>query len=148
MASTDTIPDAPARELVLFRVAGRVHGIDLHTIREIIPARRTTRLPGAPDYVAGLMNVRGTIVTVIDLGAHLASAPVGSGAQVILVEEGARLVGIAVDEVTEVLRLEPSQVEPAPPEQTEGGVVAGLGHSGDSVVILLDIRAIIQHVLL
>ena len=142
------MPDAPARELVLFRVAGRIHGIDLHTIREVIPARRTTRLPGAPDFVAGLMNVRGTIVTVIDLGAHLASAPVGSGAQVVLVEEGAKLVGIAVDEVLEVRRLDASQVEPAPPEQTEGGVVAGLGHSGDSVVILLDIRAIIQHVLL
>ena len=133
---------------MLFRVAGRIHGIDLHAIREIIPARRTTRLPGAPDYVAGLMNVRGTVVTVIDLGAHLASSPVAANAQVILVEDGARLVGIAVDEVTEVLRLPPEQVEPAPPEQAEDGVVAGLGHSGDSVVILLDIRAIIQHVLL
>ncbi|HEU4565288.1 MAG TPA: chemotaxis protein CheW [Gemmatimonadaceae bacterium] len=148
MTSIAPIPDVELRQLVLFRLADGLHAIDLHHVREIIPLRRTTRLPGAPSYIAGLINVRGTIVTVLDLGARLGGRPVAGDASVVLVEERGKLVGVAVDEVLEVLRLAPADIEAPGAEHAATGVVSGLGHSGESIVILLDIHAIIQHVLL
>ncbi|HEU4641819.1 MAG TPA: chemotaxis protein CheW, partial [Gemmatimonadaceae bacterium] len=69
-------------------------------MREIIPFRRATRLPGAPPYVAGLMNVRGIIVTVLDIGVRLdATAPDRTTGSVMLIEHGTKVVGAAVDEV-------------------------------------------------
>src|SRR5688500_2346845 len=57
--------------LLLFVVSGRVYACAIDPVREIIPVRKATRLPGAPEYVCGLINLRGAIVTVIDLGARL-----------------------------------------------------------------------------
>ena len=95
-------PRAAARTL-LFRVADRVYGCDIDAVREIVPYRRATRLPGAPPYVQGLINLRGTIVTVLDLGTRLdlGRAPVREGS-IILATHGTRVVGVAVDEVMDV----------------------------------------------
>ena len=156
MDSTVLTTEETLRELVLFRLGTRTHAIDLHDIREIIPRRPATRIPGAPRYVAGLINVRGTIVTVIDLGARLASEPSNADGSVILVQHGQKLVGIAVDEVSQVVRLPHAEIDPVQGDMTtisgltgeHGGVVTGLGHSGDLIVIILDIHTIIKHVLL
>src|SRR5678815_3952238 len=71
LASTISVTETAVRQLVVFRLAGGSYGIELDAVREIIPFRRATRLPGAPAHVSGLVNVRGAIVTVIDLGAQL-----------------------------------------------------------------------------
>src|SRR5688572_32361602 len=70
LASTVPTLDVPVRRLVLFRLGDRLYGIDLGAVREILPVRRATRVPGAPAYIAGLINVRGTIVTVLDLASR------------------------------------------------------------------------------
>jgi purine-binding chemotaxis protein CheW len=150
LASTAPTPDVEIdlRQLVLFRLGDDLHALDLHDIREIIPLRRATRLPGAPDFVAGLINVRGTIVTVVDLALRLCGRSVAADGSVVLVEHGGKLVGVAVDEVLEVQRFRPDEIEPPGPEHGASGAVTGLGHSGGSIVLLLDVHAIIQHVLL
>ena len=126
-----------------------MYGIELGTVREILPFRRPTRLPGAPGYVAGLINVRGTIVTVVDLGARLDErTAVRHEGSVVLVDHQGRLVGLAVDEVMDVQVLEADRIEAAAGDAARGGSVRGLGHLGDQVVILLDIDTIIRHVLL
>jgi purine-binding chemotaxis protein CheW len=138
------------RTLVLCRLGEGTFGIDLLSIREIIPIRGSTRLPKAPDFVAGLMNVRGTIVTVMDLSRRLGGAGVAEDASVVLVEHGSKLVGVAVDEVTEVLRIHPDEIEPpggGEQGQVPLGAVTGVGHSGQSIVIILDIHSIIQQVM-
>jgi chemotaxis signal transduction protein len=133
---------------VLCQIGGSTYAVDLLSIREIIPIRGSTRLPKSPAYVAGLMNVRGIIVTVIDLSLRLGGPGVGSDASVVLVEYGQKLVGIAVDEVTEVLRLRPDEIDPPGPEHGPAGVITAVGHSGDTIVIILDIHTIIQQVML
>ncbi len=156
MDSTVLTTEDALRELVLFQLGQRTHAIDLYDIREIIPRRPATRIPGAAYDVAGLINVRGTIVTVIDLGARLNARPSNIDGSVILVQHGQKLVGIAVDEVSQVLRLSPAEIDPVQGDSASttglpsehGGVVNGLGHSGDSIVIILDIHTIIKHVLL
>lgn len=135
--------------MVLFRLAARIYGVDLEHVREIVPFRRATRLPGAPEFVCGLINLRGTVITVIDLGARLDGGPsVRTGGSVILVEQGAKIVGLAVDEALEVQYLADADLDATPSDGESGGAVRAVGRLGDTVVILLDAEEIVRQVLL
>jgi purine-binding chemotaxis protein CheW len=137
--------------LLLFGISGKVYGCAIDIVREIIPFRHTTRLPGAPPYVCGLINLRGTIVTVIDLGLRLAGTPVDRTlGSVILVEHGAKIVGLGVDELRDVQTVTDAQVEAGGGAAVEGasGLVAGLAHMNDGVVVMLDVQTIVRQVLL
>src|SRR6476646_8072876 len=118
LASTATPTDAPdtppvgTQRLLLFAVAGTVYGCDIGAVREIVPLRRTTRLPGAPAYVRGLVNLRGAIITVIDLAVRLAGGTTPGDGSVVLAEFGNKNVGLAVDEVRDVQVLAPHRFEP------------------------------------
>ena len=152
MASSQStiLEQLAAARTLLFRVAGDVYGCDIDTVREIIPYRRATRLPGAPPYVQGLINLRGTIVTVLDLGTRLdpTRPPMrDGGGSIILAEHGARVVGVAVDEVMDVQAIAEEQVEAAN-GNAAGGLVRGLGHLEDGVVVLIDIHMLVTQVLL
>jgi len=122
-----------------------VYGVDSTQIQEIIPFLRATRLPGAPVFVRGLINVRGTIVTVIDLGARLDSsrAPVVDGS-VLLARYRDRTVGLAVDEVPDVRGV----VVEEPPEGSTSDVVRGLSTVDARAVVILDLDAMMHRVLL
>jgi purine-binding chemotaxis protein CheW len=149
-SQTTILDQLAAARTLLFRVAGSVYGCDIDAVREIIPYRRATRLPGAPPHVQGLINLRGTIVTVLDLGSRLdpARPPLrDTGGSIILVEHGTHAVGVAVDEVMDV---QPIAEEPldAGSGDTRGGLVRGLGHLGDDVVVLIDIQMLVTQVLL
>lgn len=129
-----------------------MYGCDIDCVREIIPWRKGTRLPGAPAHVQGLVNLRGTIVTVLDLAARLEpDAPrpdeALAGRSIVLVEHGSRVVGAAVDEVMDVQGVVPEPVEEAS-GGARGGLVRGLGHLEGEVVVLLDIHMLITQVLL
>ena len=126
-----------------------MYGCAIGAVREIIPFRRTTRLPGAPGYVCGLINLRGAIVTVLDLGLRLGAAPVDRVAgSIIVVEHGSKCIGVGVDEVRDVQPLPSDQIEAASGDSARGGVVRGIGHLEDEIVILLDMQAIVRQVLL
>jgi purine-binding chemotaxis protein CheW len=149
LASTAPTFDVPVRRLVLFRLGDRLYGIDLEAVREILPVRRATRLPGSPAYVAGLINVRGTIVTVIDLGARLdGNSSLAADGSVMLVEHRQKIVGIAVAEVKDVMMLPAESIEHATEGDGADASIVGLGRMDDKVVIILDIHSIIKHVLL
>src|SRR3954470_15410914 len=103
--STTSTPDLVASPTLLFRAGGgaTLYGCDIRDTQEIIPLRKLTRLPGAPPYVRGLMNVRGTIVTVLDLGARLdPSRGQTQDGSILLVRQRERLVGLIVEEVADV----------------------------------------------
>ena len=148
MASTETpVESRAAARTLLFRVAGKVYGCDIEAVREIIPYRRATRLPGAPPFVQGLINLRGTIVTVLDLGTRLdPTRPAVRDGSIILATHGSRVVGVAVDEVMDVQAIEEEHVE------SHGGardaLIRGLGHLEDGVVVLVDIHTLVTQVLL
>ena len=149
MAFSGTTADAiSAARTLLFRVADRVYGCDIEAVREIIPYRRATRLPGAPRYVQGLINLRGTIVTVLDLGQRLEAdrSPVREGS-IILATHGTRVVGVAVDEVMDVQAIAEEPIGTAG-DDAPRGLVRGLGHLDDGVVILVNIHALVTQVLL
>jgi purine-binding chemotaxis protein CheW len=139
---------------VVFRLAGGSYGIELDAVREIIPFRGATRLPGAPAHVSGLVNVRGAIVTVIDLGAQLEGAPSARDkSSVMLIEHGGKLVGAAVDEVLDVRRTGDVELDDGGTEMAANAAVRGVGRLAASegeeggVITLLDIHGIISRVL-
>jgi purine-binding chemotaxis protein CheW len=147
LASTASTPELATRQSVIFRLASRAYGIEVDAVREIIPFRGATRLPDAPHFVAGLINVRGTIVTVLDLGARLDGAPSVRGeGSVILVTHGAKLVGALVDEVIDIRHLPEAELDPVLSDGA-GGAVRALARSGSDVIALLDIGDIISQVL-
>lgn len=147
MASTESPTETRAgSRLLLFAVAGRLFGCDIGAVREIVPARRTTRLPGAPDYVRGLINLRGSIVTVVDLAVRLGTGSAAEDGSIILVEHGSKHVGVAVDEVRDVQVLTSGQLEDAQGDVARGGIVRGLGHLDLGVVIVLDVLALVRQV--
>lgn len=133
---------------LLFRVGPTIYGCDIQAVREIVPYRRATRLPGAPSYVQGLINVRGTIVTVLDVGVRLAPdggerVPATEGS-IIMVEHGSRTVGLVVQEVMDVRRLTLGEDEAV----DASGVVRGVGRVDEAVVVALDVHTLIKQVLL
>jgi purine-binding chemotaxis protein CheW len=133
--------------LLLFAVAGTVYGCDIGAVREIVPIRRATRLPGAPPYVRGLFNLRGSIVTVIDLAARLAGGIAADDGSVVLAQFGNKNVGLAVDEVRDVQMVSPERFEPATGDVARGGIVRGLGHLDEGVVIVLEVPAVVRQVM-
>jgi purine-binding chemotaxis protein CheW len=139
-----------ARRTLLFRVGSMVYGCDIDDIREIVPFRRATRLPGAPGYVQGLINLRGTIVTVLDLGARLDASHtrVADGSIMLVAMPGNnRLVGVAVQEVMDV-RVVGDSSDDVIADSAGNDAVRGLAHVDGGTVILLDIHSLVRQVLL
>jgi purine-binding chemotaxis protein CheW len=147
LASTASHPDIAPRQLLLFRLADRIGGIELEIVREILPPPPATRLPGAPAYVRGLINVRGTVVTVIDLVARLCGQPARPEGPLMLIEHQGRVVGVAVDEVIEVQPLPPKGWETPVGDLLPGGIVYAMGEIDSQTVLLLDIRGLLTQVL-
>jgi purine-binding chemotaxis protein CheW len=152
-----TAPAAPAAgaaaRVLLMRVGPSTYACEITDAQEIIPSRSATRIPGAPAHVRGLINVRGSIVTVLDLGARLDPArPSAADGFILLVRRATagggtpRLVGVAVDEVLDVRALDEAPVMPG--GAMDDALVRGIGRVDDLDVILIDLDRLIQHTLL
>lgn len=123
---------------VLVRAAGQRVLLPLEDVRELVTVRAPTRLPGAPAWVAGLYNLRGTVLTVADLGLRLQGAAASGPVVVVEVEE--RRLGIRVDAVERVDRALGAEaaVEPA---RSAGGLMRGLATLSDGTAPVLDVTA-------
>ncbi len=125
-------------------------GCDISVVREIIPIRQATRLPGAPEYVLGLINLRGMVVTVVDLvrrfGGDRADAAEGS---IIVVDFGTRAVGLAVDAMRDVQGVRPRSVSIGTPAIAglPASVVGGMADTTEGLAILLDVGAVLRQVM-
>ncbi len=145
---------------LLFRAGETLYGCHIADAQEIIPLRRTTRLPGTPPFVRGLINMRGTIVTVLDLAVRFdASRPATADGSILLVRHRDRLVGVVVNEVVDVRPLAVEAPEEdsgraaggAVPEEEQGSsasIVRGVATVDDTAVVILDLDALITQVLL
>jgi purine-binding chemotaxis protein CheW len=151
LASIESTADPQVRRFLLFGVAGRLCACDLAAVREIIPARAATRLPGAPEWVLGLINLRGTLVTVVDLAVRFGSADGAGRAKMIIVAEAAgKAFGIGVDEVRDVRFVAGDALEDVDAERTAGGIVRGLAHVGISraeTALVVDVAEIVRQAL-
>ena len=92
--------------MLVVEVAGAFFEIPVEQAREVVRAPRLVRVPGAPPETLGIVNLRGSVVTVLDLAVILERGSAVTGASIVLIENGARLVGFAVDGVLEVRTVE------------------------------------------
>ena len=137
---------------LLFAAGGRLFGCDIGMVREIIPIRRATRLPGAPDFVLGLINVRGSVVTVIDLVRRFGGGEADpAGGSIIIADFGTRSVGLAVDAMRDVQGVFPQSVETGGAAAVAAGlpasVVCGMADTTEGLAILLDVGAVLRQVM-
>lgn len=131
-------------ELITFEVASQLFGLDIMAIREIRAWTPATRLPQVPSYVAGVVNLRGTVLPVIDLAARLgwpATEPTPRHA-IIVVQCGEQTLGLIVDSVSDIASLPDDALQP-PPAASQNDVVPflhGLAPLGDRMVMVLDLE--------
>lgn len=131
-------------QLVAFRLAGETYGVPIALVHEIIRSCEITAIPRTPEYVRGVVNLRGKIVPVIDLRRRLGLPPEEeTGAtRIVVVEVETGIVGMIVDGVSEVLRLTSGQIEPPSDlvADVDTDLVRGVGKRDSGLVILLDIE--------
>lgn len=139
---------APAREFLVFRLGDEDYAIDILKVQEIRVLDSVTRLPGAPDHIKGVINLRGLIAPVIDLRVKFGfkAAEYGPFTVLIVLHVRERLVAVVVDAVADVVALTQEQIKPAPEFATAVNIeyVIGLGARGDHMLILLDIEKLIS----
>lgn len=119
---------------------------ELSAIKEIVPARAVTRLPGAPVWVLGLLNLRGRVVTVADLALRMGLEAGADGSIVVLDVDG-RMLGVRVDEVRAVANAEDAAVEPVEAARAADGLVAGMVRLSEGPAALVDAAAFARSVL-
>ena len=136
-------------QLVIFRLAQEEFGLFISQVREIIRMQDVTPMPKAPDFIEGVINLRGQIVAVMDLAERLSlkSGDRTEKSRIIVTEVKDNMVGLLVDEVPEVLRIAEDSIEPAPEvfdTKIHSDFIKGVGKVGKRLIILLDVDKILS----
>ncbi len=138
-----------SRELhiVGFKVGRETYGVPITSLHEIVRVPDITAVPDAPDYLEGVINLRGKIVSVMDLRKRFGEkqAIIRKQNRILVVEHGGRLAGLIVDSASEVLKIPADAVEAPPAVFQEGGLncVTGLGKVNGRLVVLLDMNKLL-----
>lgn len=135
-------------QLVVFDLAAEYYGVDIGDVREIIRMQAITRVPGAPPFVEGVINLRGKVVPVVDLRKRLRlkAGEQTKESRIVVVDIGGRDVGVIVDAVTEVLRIPLSSIEPPSSMITnvDSDYLRGIAKLESKLIILLDLGKVLS----
>ncbi len=141
--------DAELLQLVTFSIGEEEFGVDILKVQEIIRTMEITKVPRAPDFVEGVINLRGKVIPIIDLRRRfgLESRPHDKHTRIIVIEINNMIVGFVVDSVSEVLRIPANTVEPPPPVVAglESEYISGVGKLEDRLLILLDLDRLLSN---
>ena len=134
-------------EYLTFRLGSEEYGIDILKVQEIRSYEQPTRIANAPDFIKGVVNLRGVIVPIVDLRLKLncASAEYNSFTVVIVLNVKNRVVGAVVDSVSDVLELSREAIKPAPElssASVDTSFITGIGSVNDRMLILMDIEGL------
>ena len=140
---------SPEVHIVGFRVGRETYGVPITSLHEIVRVPEITAVPDAPEYMEGVINLRGKIVSVIDLRKRFGEeqATANRRNRILVVEHNGRLSGLIVDSASEVLKIPTSDIEPPPAMFQEGALncVTGLGKYHARLIVLLDINKLLNH---
>lgn len=140
-----------ARQYLTFMLSGEVFALGILSIKEIIEYTHLTPVPTTPEFVRGVMNLRGAAVPVLDLAVRFGrpASPVSKRSCIVIVEvastDGRLTIGVVVDAVNAVVDINPAQIErpPAFGANVRTEFMEGMGRIGDRFVILLDVNRIV-----
>ena len=135
-------------QLVSFHIGDEEFAVDILNIQGINRMVEVTKVPNAPDYVEGIINLRGKVIPIIDLRKRLGlpKKPYDKDTRFIVVEINNKVIGFIVDSVNEVLRINSSITEPPPPVVSgiDSEFITAVGKLEDRLLILLDIEKILS----
>lgn len=139
------------QKLLTFSLGNEGYGISILKVKEIIGMLNITQVPRTPDFIKGVINLRGKIIPIMDLRIKfgMEEKPYNERTCIIVIEvtiQGAdRLLGVVVDTVSEVINISAEDIEPAPQygSQVEHNLISGMGKVKDRVVIILDIEEVV-----
>ena len=133
---------------VTFKLENETYGVNVMQVQEALRYTEIAPVPGAPDYVLGIINLRGNVVTVIDtrLKFGLMPAEVTDSSRIIIIEAEKQVVGILVDSVAEVVYLKASEIDDAPSVGTEESArfIQGVSNRKEDLLILVDLNKLLS----
>lgn len=129
-------------EYLAFRLGSEEYGVDIQKVQELRGYEPVSTIAGAPEYLKGVVNLRGVIVPIFDMRIRLklGSASYNDSTVVIVLHAAGRTVGVVVDGVSDVTALTPAQIKPAPDFHTDinANYVTGLGLQDERMLILIN----------
>jgi purine-binding chemotaxis protein CheW len=135
-------------EFLAFTLGGEEYGIDIQTVQELRSYGPVTQIANAPAFIKGVVNLRGTIVPIIDMRIklHCAAAVYDQFTVVIVLKLQGQVIGMVVDSVSDVTTLEPAQIKPAPAmgAAVNSDYVIGIGTVDQRMLILVDIARLLS----
>ncbi len=142
------IADDQYLQYVSFVLDGEEYGVPILNVKEIIRYESLTRLPQSPEFIEGVLNLRGQVIPVVNLRTkfELIQHEADRNTRIIVVEVKDRTVGMVVDQVSEVLMISSNQIAPPPPMGTKLNTefISGMGKMDEKLIILLDIDRILS----
>jgi purine-binding chemotaxis protein CheW len=135
------------RQILVFKVSNDELGLDISCVREVLRQQEIYRLPKTPDFIEGVINLRGHIVPLIDLRKRLHGKQIEKpGKRIIICKVNKLIVGLTVDDLTEIIALPEENIKPTPKlaaVQMEGDVTPGLAKIGERIIPILDLANIV-----
>jgi purine-binding chemotaxis protein CheW len=136
-------------QLVSFKIGEEEFGVNILKVQEINRTLEVTRVPNAPEYVDGVINLRGKVIPIIDLRRRfgMERKEHDKNTRIVVVELSGKVVGFVVDAVSEVLRIPESVTEPPPPivSGIEADYITAVGKLEDRLLILLDLEKVLAN---
>lgn len=128
-------------KFTVFQIGDETFGVDISRVLEILRVPKIFAIPGLPEFLSGVMSVRGAVIPVMDLRRRFGLMPAGKKERIILARCGNEKIGFLVDEIREILMLNPEEIRSSPSIfkgfRTE--YLTGLGKKGERIIILLNI---------
>ncbi len=138
----------PLLQWVTFRLDEEKYGINVMAVQEVLKVTEITQVPGAPDFVLGIINLRGNVVTVIDARTrfNLGHRDRDDNSRIVIIEAEDQEVGILVDSVAEVVYMRGSEIEPAPAVGSDDSskFIQGVNSSGSELLILVELDKLLS----
>src|SRR5690348_9924421 len=135
------------RQLVVLQLGAELYGVEISRVHEIIRLQTITRVPRAPAFVEGVINLRGKVIPVVDLRRRfgLATADHTRASRIVVVDIAEQVIGMIVDAVSEVLRVSSATVEPPSPvvAGVDSEYIHGIAKLPDRLLILLDLDRVL-----
>lgn len=146
--NTAQVEDNATLRWVTFFLSQEKYGINVMQVQEVLRVTEIAPVPGAPEYVLGIINLRGNVVTVIDTRQRFGLEPreLDDAARIVIVESNDQVVGILVDSVAEVIDLQLSEIESAPNVGTEDSsrFIQGVASQNDELLIIIDLNKLLS----
>ena len=148
MSQSRNLVENEVLQWVTFKLENEIYGINVMQVREVLRHTEIAPVPGAPDYVLGIINLRGNVVTVIDTRSRfgLMQGEITDNTRIIVIESERQVIGILVDSVAEVVYLRSSEIDTTPSVGTEESAkfIQGVSNRDGKLLILVDLNKLLS----